>query len=81
MDSLTVPRKLWEHPNPKGTQMYKLMQEINQKQNLQLKVRIPSNLLPSPLTVIEDILGTLPILHNPPRRILGSILPLRRSHL
>jgi hypothetical protein len=81
MDSLAVPRKLWEHPNPKGTQMYKLMQEINQKQSLQLKVHIPSNLLPSPLTVIEDILGTLPILHNPPRRILGPILPLRRPDL
>ncbi|KAH8652434.1 hypothetical protein BX600DRAFT_386793 [Xylariales sp. PMI_506] len=32
-----VPRKLWEHPNPKGTQMYKFMQQINKKHSLDLK--------------------------------------------
>ncbi|KAH6694943.1 acetoacetyl-CoA synthetase-like protein [Leptodontidium sp. MPI-SDFR-AT-0119] len=37
MTSLAVPRKLWEHPNPQGTEMYRLMQEINQKHNLKLK--------------------------------------------
>ncbi|KAH8805976.1 acetoacetyl-CoA synthetase-like protein [Xylogone sp. PMI_703] len=36
MESLDVPRKLWEHSDPKSTDMYKLMQEINQKQNLNL---------------------------------------------
>lgn len=35
----TVPKKLWEHPNPKETEMYKFMQEVNRKQNLQLQVR------------------------------------------
>lgn len=38
MDSLEVPRKLWEHPNPKDTEMYKFMQLINQKYSLELKV-------------------------------------------
>ncbi|KAI0124233.1 acetoacetate-CoA ligase [Xylariales sp. AK1849] len=33
----TIPRKLWEHPNPQETQMYKFMQRINQKYNLKLK--------------------------------------------
>ncbi|KUJ06748.1 acetoacetyl-CoA synthetase-like protein [Mollisia scopiformis] len=37
MDSLNVPRKLWEHSNPSGTEMYRLMQEINQKHHLSLK--------------------------------------------
>jgi hypothetical protein len=48
MDSLSVPRKLWEHPNPESTEMYRLMQEINAKHNLQLNVRqilLPSSLL------------------------------------
>lgn len=35
----TVPKKLWEHPNPKETEMYKFMQEVNRKQNLKLQVR------------------------------------------
>jgi acetoacetyl-CoA synthetase len=38
MDSLAVPRKLWEHPNPESTEMYRFMQEINKKNNLQLQV-------------------------------------------
>ncbi|PQE28088.1 acetoacetate- ligase protein [Rutstroemia sp. NJR-2017a WRK4] len=36
MDSLQIPRKLWEHPNPKSTAMYRFMQEVNKKHNLQL---------------------------------------------
>ncbi|TGO15124.1 hypothetical protein BTUL_0044g00630 [Botrytis tulipae] len=36
MNILSLPRKLWEHPSPKSTAMYKLMQEINQKHNLQI---------------------------------------------
>ena len=39
MDSLAVPRKLWEHPDPQSTTMYKFMQSINRKHNLRLKVR------------------------------------------
>ncbi|KAI0381848.1 acetoacetyl-coenzyme A synthetase [Hypomontagnella monticulosa] len=35
MDS--VPRKLWEHPNPQKTQMYDFMQRVNQKHSLNLK--------------------------------------------
>lgn len=33
-----IPRKLWEHPNPKNTQMFKFMQEVNKKHNLDLNV-------------------------------------------
>lgn len=40
MNSLVVPRKLWEHSNPQSTAMYRLMQEINGKHGLQLKVRL-----------------------------------------
>jgi acetoacetyl-CoA synthetase len=38
MDMNNVPRKLWEHTDPKSTSMYKLMQEINKKQGVQLRV-------------------------------------------
>lgn len=34
----TIPKKLWEHPNPKETEMYKFMQEVNRKKNLNLQV-------------------------------------------
>lgn len=37
MDSLAVPRKLWEHASPSSTEMYKFMQEVNKKHSLQLK--------------------------------------------
>lgn len=33
-----VPRKLWEHPDPSSTAMYKFMQEINEKYGLKTKV-------------------------------------------
>ncbi|KAA8573956.1 hypothetical protein MFRU_001g01880 [Monilinia fructicola] len=36
MNPTKLPRKLWEHSNPKGTAMYRLMQEINQKHNLRI---------------------------------------------
>ncbi|KAI2641626.1 acetoacetyl-coenzyme A synthetase [Hypomontagnella submonticulosa] len=35
MDS--IPRKLWEHPNPQKTQMYEFMQCLNKNRNLSLK--------------------------------------------
>ncbi|KAK4127418.1 acetoacetate-CoA ligase [Parathielavia appendiculata] len=35
--AVPVPRKLWQHSNPKDTQMYRFMQDINRKHNLQLK--------------------------------------------
>lgn len=38
MDMNTVPRKLWEHPDPKSTNMWRFMQEANQRNNLNLKV-------------------------------------------
>lgn len=38
MDPLSVPRKLWEHPDPKSTEMYKFMQLINTSQKLKLNV-------------------------------------------
>ena len=45
MDSLAVPRKLWEHPKHEGTEMYRLKQEINKKYNLNLEVRQPPPIL------------------------------------
>ncbi|KAI1449686.1 acetoacetyl-coenzyme A synthetase [Annulohypoxylon stygium] len=33
----STPRKLWEHPNPEKTQMYELMQRLNNKYSLKLK--------------------------------------------
>jgi acetoacetyl-CoA synthetase len=33
----TVPRKLWEHPHPKSTQMWKFMQNVNASHNLRLE--------------------------------------------
>ena len=38
MDLTEMPRKLWEHPDPKNTEMYRFMQEVNKKHGLQLKV-------------------------------------------
>ncbi|KJR82982.1 acetoacetyl-CoA synthetase [Sporothrix schenckii 1099-18] len=34
-----LPRKLWEHPDPKSTEMYKFLQKVNSKHALHLKVR------------------------------------------
>lgn len=45
MDMDKMPRKLWEHPNPKGTAMWHFMQESNKLYNLNMKVRPPSPLL------------------------------------
>jgi len=41
MDADAVPRKLWEHGSPESTLMYRFMEEVNQKQRLQLKVVLP----------------------------------------
>ncbi|CAK1366539.1 unnamed protein product [Cercospora beticola] len=35
-DPTTVPRKLWDPPNPKGTLAYKFMQEVNRKRGTRL---------------------------------------------
>ena len=44
MDATDVPRKLWEHPNPKSTEMYRFMLEVNKKHDLQLEAcRPPPN--------------------------------------
>ncbi|KAF6824895.1 acetoacetyl- synthase [Colletotrichum plurivorum] len=32
-----MPRKLWEHPDPQGTEMYRFMQGVNSRFKLQLK--------------------------------------------
>ncbi|KAI9738155.1 MAG: hypothetical protein M1818_005584 [Claussenomyces sp. TS43310] len=37
MGSQNVPRKLWQHPDPSSTAMFKLMQVINKKNGLQLE--------------------------------------------
>jgi acetoacetyl-CoA synthetase len=35
-NSQVIPRKLWEHPDPKSTRMYRFMQSANKKYNLKL---------------------------------------------
>ncbi|KAI6782428.1 acetoacetyl-CoA synthetase [Emericellopsis cladophorae] len=37
MDVQTVPRKLWEHPNPESTTMYQFMQDVNRMHDVKLK--------------------------------------------
>jgi hypothetical protein len=39
-DPRVVPRKLWEHPNPKETAMWKFMEKVNQKRDLSLQVSL-----------------------------------------
>lgn len=36
----STPRKLWEHPDPKSTAMWKFMQGANAKRGLQMQVRL-----------------------------------------
>lgn len=54
-----LPRKLWEHPDPKSTEIYKFMQNVNRKHGLNLKVRTAcSNLslsAPYSVTNMSDI--------------------------
>ena len=33
-----LPRKLWEHPDPKSTAMWKFMQDANSKHGLNMQV-------------------------------------------
>jgi hypothetical protein len=79
MATVDVPRKLWEHPDPRSTEMYKLMQEINTKQNIHLEVR---DSLPyathtlSHQALLVDLLGPVPVLHNPTLKILGPGVPI-----
>ncbi|POR36028.1 Acetoacetyl-CoA synthetase, partial [Tolypocladium paradoxum] len=40
MELETTPRKLWEHPNPKGTAMWEFMQEANRRYGLELQVSL-----------------------------------------
>ncbi|ORY71180.1 acetoacetate-CoA ligase [Pseudomassariella vexata] len=35
--AMPIPKKLWEHPNPKETEMYRFMQNVNKKHSLDLK--------------------------------------------
>lgn len=35
---VVLPRKLWEHPDPESTQMYKFMHEVNRKSGRDLQV-------------------------------------------
>ena len=35
----TMPRKLWEHPDPKSTAMWKFMQDVNRLHGLHLEVK------------------------------------------
>jgi hypothetical protein len=81
MDSVTVPRKLWEHPNPETTEMYRLMQEINKNHNLQLKVGLLLTLFCNSDIWFIDILGSLPILHYETSPVLGPGFPIPRLDL
>lgn len=36
--TVSTPRKLWEHPDPKSTAMWKFMQDANAKRGLQMQV-------------------------------------------
>lgn len=46
--AMELPRKLWEHSNPKSTEMYKFMQKVNRKHGLNLMVRTANRSLDSP---------------------------------
>lgn len=35
---IVTPRKLWQHPDPKSTAMWKFMQSANQKRGLNMQV-------------------------------------------
>lgn len=39
MDVTKMPRKLWEHPDPKSTAMWQFMQEANKTHGLDLQVK------------------------------------------
>jgi len=47
MEEHPAPRKLWEHPDPKGTLMYEFLQSANEKHGLKLPVS-DELLLPAP---------------------------------
>jgi len=82
MDSVNVPRKLWEHPNPKSTEMYRLMQEINTKHQLHLDVCLRSILAAFEiLTELIDVLGLVPIFNHQTSPILGPSFPIPRLNL
>lgn len=57
MEFSTIPRKLWEHPDPKSTTMWRFRQDVNSHNGLDLKVRTQhlqdkpnTHLLPQPQT-------------------------------
>ena len=55
-----VQRKLWEHPDPQSTGMWKFVQEVNAKRGVELKVRLltymacPFHGRPRPTHMITD---------------------------
>ncbi|EGX94852.1 acetoacetyl-CoA synthase [Cordyceps militaris CM01] len=53
MDLETMPRKLWEHPNPKETEMWRFMQSCNDRFGLTMQVRKPARgSHPNPLPLV-----------------------------
>jgi hypothetical protein len=38
--AVSTPRKLWEHPDPKSTAMWKFMQDANARRGLHMQVRV-----------------------------------------
>ena len=48
---LPVPRKLWEHPDPKSTEIWRFMQEVNREKGLKMEV---SGHLPDVLRLVHE---------------------------
>jgi len=73
MDTMKVGRKLWEHPDPKSTSLYKFMQSSNEKYNLKidvtfLELRMAETILTSP----TELLGFVPMVNHQKIRLLVS---------
>lgn len=51
--AVTTPRKLWQHPDPTSTDMWKFMQASNQKRGLNMQVR--SCLFPNPFSSDKEL--------------------------
>ncbi|KAF2754038.1 acetoacetyl-CoA synthetase-like protein [Pseudovirgaria hyperparasitica] len=63
---IPIPRKLWEHPNPKGTKMYKFMQNVNQRRNLTLNSfnDLYSYSIKNRASFWQDVWELLPLVHE-----------------
>ncbi len=48
MELQNTPRKLWEHSDPKSTEMWKFMQRVNKNHNRNFQARLPRGARCSP---------------------------------